>query len=202
MMSRAAPKSNNKREGKESLTRRQRRLRAEIEDIACMANMDHWNILDYEEERRTSQLGLMKDQLVRGQIIMTYTFVDELLSSIIVNKYFTGPDKQFTYKQLWRTKKFQAFCHHVLDGMYLLGKMRLVHDLRAIPKEHRDTIDRLNALRNALAHSFFPQQRYQYRQHKKVVYRDLDIFTVQGFTRFQEDRQSIVDYLLKRAFGI
>jgi len=185
-----------------SLTRTQRRLRAEIEEIASIANMDHWNILNDEEERRTPQLELMKDQLVRGEIIVTYTFIDELLSDIIVNKYFRGPDKQFTYKRLWRTKKFQAFSHHVLDGMYLLGKMRLVHDLRAIPKEHRDTIDRLNALRNALAHSFFPQQRHQYRQHKKVVYRDLEIFTVQGFTRFQEDRQRIVDYLLKRAFGI
>jgi hypothetical protein len=184
------------------LSRRQRRLRAEIEEIAFMASMDHWNILNYEEERRTSQLELMKDQLVRGHVIMTYTFIDELLSAIIINKHFRGPDKQFTYKRLWRTKTFQAFCHHVLDGMYLLEKTRLVNDLRAIPKEHRDNIDRLNALRNALAHSFFPQQRYQYRRHKKVVYRDLDIFTVQGFTRFQEDRQSTVDYLMKRGFGI
>jgi hypothetical protein len=106
---------------KVSLTRTQR-LRAEIEEIASMANMDHWNILDYEEERRTPQLELMKDQLVRGEIIITYTFIDELLSDIIVNKYFRGPNKQFTYKRLWRTKKFQAFSHHVLDGIYLLGK--------------------------------------------------------------------------------
>jgi len=77
-----------------SLTRTQRRLRAEIEEIASIANMDHWNILNYEEERRTPQLELMKDQLVRGEIIVTYTFIDELLSDIIVNKYFRGPDKQ------------------------------------------------------------------------------------------------------------
>jgi hypothetical protein len=133
---------------------------------------------------------------------MKYTLIDELLSNIICHKYFEHPDKNFSYKRLWRTKKFRAFAHHMLDGLYILGKTRLVHDLKPIPNEHRETIDRLNALRNAVAHSFFPEQRYQYRQHRKVIYRGIDIFTIQGFTQFDDDCQRVIDYLVKRAYGV
>jgi hypothetical protein len=183
------------------LTRTQRQLVREIEKIASIASMDHWNIEEYEEERRTSQLKLMKDQLVRSVVIMKYTLIDELLSSIISQKYFKHPLKGFSYKRLWRTKAFRAFAHHMLDGLYLLTKMRLVHDLGPIPNEYRETIDRLNALRNAVAHSFFPEQRYQYRQHRKVIYRGIDIFTIQGFTQFDDDCQRVIDYFVKRAYG-
>jgi hypothetical protein len=167
-----------------------------------MAGMDHWNIEEYEEPRRTTQLEMMKDQLVRSVVIIKYTLIDELLSNIIVHKYFERPGREISYRRLWRTKSFTAFAHHILDGLYLLQKMRLVHDLRAIPRDHRDTIERLNALRNAMAHSFFPENRYQYREQKKVVYRRLDIRTVQGFTQFLEDCQSTIDYLAKRAYGV
>jgi hypothetical protein len=42
--------------------------------------MDHWNILDYEEEARTPILEKMKQKLIRGEIIMKYTLIDEFLS--------------------------------------------------------------------------------------------------------------------------
>ena len=59
-------------------------------------------------------------------------------------------------------------------------------------------MERLNAVRNAVAHSFFPENRYQYRTHKKVLYQGL----IEGFTLFQDECQSIIDYLVKRAFGV
>lgn len=184
------------------LTRKQKKLRSEIEEIAELSAMDHWNILDYDEEQRTVRLQMMKEQLVRGAIIMRYTFIDELLSNVICEAYFKRSDKAFNYKRLWRTKRFSAFAHHMIDGLYLLNKMRLVNDLREIPKDCRRTIEALNALRNAIAHSFFPENRYQYRRHKKVVYEGQDIFDVSGFTRFQDDCQRVVNYLVKRIYGI
>jgi hypothetical protein len=184
------------------LTRTQRRLRAEIEKIASISGMDPWNILDYEEELRTVTLEIMKNQFVRSEVVMKYTFIDELLSNIICHKYFEKPGQRFNYKRLWRTKRFRAFAHHILDGVYLLGKLRMVHDLRAVPPEVRETIERLNALRNAVAHSFFPENRYQYRRHKKVMYRDHHLFTVDGFTLFHNDCQSAINYLVKRGFGV
>jgi hypothetical protein len=183
------------------LTKREQRLKDEIVSIAELSVMDHWNILDYEKDSRSIRLQIMKRDLINSQIVEKYTYIDELLSVIICHTYFRRPKKQFSFRTLWRTKKFKAFAHHLLDGVYLLNKMRLVNDLRAIPTPLKNTIERLNALRNAVAHSFFPENRYQYRKAKKVLYRDLDVFSLEGFRVFQDDCQLVIDHLFRRAFG-
>ena len=58
-------------------TAKQRRLKTEIDDIAAAVTMDHWNIADYDEDARTAILGVMKVKLVRAEIIMKYTLIDE-----------------------------------------------------------------------------------------------------------------------------
>jgi hypothetical protein len=115
--------------------------------------------------------------------------------------YFKKPGKGFSFKQLWRTKKFSAFAYHVLDNLYPLQKMSLVHELKPVPKNIRETLNRLNALRNALAHSFFPENRKAYKAAKAVLYKQHDIFSAEGFDTFQSDARELIDYLFKRAFG-
>jgi len=183
------------------LTKREQRLKDEIAAIAKQSVMDHWNILDYDKDTRSTRLELMKRDLINSQIVGRYTYIDELLSVIICHAYFQRPNEPFNFQRLWRTKKFRAFAHHFLDGVYLLNKMRLVNDLRVIPAELKNTIERLNALRNAVAHSFFPENRYQYRKAKKVLYRGLDVFSLVGFGLLQQDCQLVIDYLFRRAFG-
>lgn len=180
------------------LTTKQRRILSEIDVIASRAGQDHWNIENYEKDARTPKSDLMKRQLIIGEVITTYIYVDELLSVVICNAFFS----KTTFKKLWRTKKFKAFAYHVLENLYPLQKMRLVHDLREVPRDLRDSIERLNAVRNALAHSFFPENRRSYRQHGKVVYRDKDVFSVAGFEAFARDRDELIRYLIHRAFGI
>ena len=58
---------------------------------------------------------------------------------------------------MWRTKKFRIFVHHILDEVYLLPKLKIAGQIGEVPKEVRESIERVNALRNALAHSFFPR---------------------------------------------
>jgi hypothetical protein len=184
-----------------SLTGKQRRLKKDIEDISSLFGLDHWNILQYEERYRTFTLQKIKNQLIRSEIIMRYALIDEFLANIICHQFFKRPQTGSHYGHLWRTKKFSAFVHHLLDGVYLLGKLRMVHDLKALPREIRDNIERINALRNAVAHSLFPENRYQHREHGKVVYRDHDISTPQGLTQFYQESQSTIEYLYKRAYG-
>lgn len=184
-----------------ALNSTQRRLRAEIEEIAAIVRMDHWAIGDYEATARTPHLQAMRQQLVRGEIIQRYTLIDELLSVLICEFYFWKPDRGFSFRELWRTKRFRVFNHYILDEMYLLPKTRLVNAVRVLPKDVRDNIDRINALRNAIAHSFFPENRRQYAKQRRVIYRDVSIFSVDGIKRFEEDSQLVIDYLMDRAFG-
>jgi hypothetical protein len=87
----------------------------------------------------------------------------------------------------------------MLNEMYLLAKVRLVHAIKELPPDVQKAIDRINSLRNAIAHSFFPENRRQYRKYKKVVYRDVDIYTKDGIVKFTEDFDLGKEHLMRRA---
>jgi hypothetical protein len=181
------------------LTAKQRRLQREIAEISEFIGMDHWNISQYPKEARTATLGVIKMQIVRGEIITKYTLIDEFLTVIICHYYFQRPKKNVSFRALWKTKKFQIFNHYIMDDTYLLQKMRVVRAIGEIPPEVRTAIERINAVRNGIAHSFFPENRRQYTEYKKVMYRDEDIFTKSGMERFHEDFDLIKNYLWERA---
>jgi hypothetical protein len=181
------------------LTPKQRRLQREIEELSELIAMDHWNIAQYPEEARTDRLGVIKMQLVRGEIIQKYTLIDEFLTVIICHFYFKRPKRNETFRALWKTQKFQVFNHYIMDDTYLLQKMRVVRAIGEIPSEVRNAIERINAVRNGIAHSFFPENRRQYMPYKKVMYRDEDIFTKAGMKKFHEDYDLISAYLWERA---
>jgi hypothetical protein len=65
----------------------------------------------------------------------------------------------------------------------------------------RDIIERINALRNAIAHNFFPENRRQYAGHKKVMYQGENVYMTNGIQKFEEDFNVVNNYLLVRAFG-
>lgn len=71
-----------------ALTSLQKKLLEELKEIAGMARLDYVDILDYDPKERTLRLRLMKDQIVRSEIIADYTLVDEMLGSIICNYFF------------------------------------------------------------------------------------------------------------------
>jgi hypothetical protein len=184
-----------------ALTSKQRRLRKEIEEIASLINMDHWNIDAYDPPVRTTFLELMKNNLVRSHVIINYTLIDEFLTDIICHYYFRKPKAGYSYKELWRNKKFRIFCQNLMDEIYLPKKLGIVREINDVPKNVSSIIMRINDLRNALAHSFFPENRRQYASHKKVLYSGLDIFSKQGIEKFQEDFGVVREYLHERAFG-
>lgn len=185
-----------------SLNSTQRKLQAEIEEIASIVRMDHWAIEKYDADMRTTYLRAMKQQLVRSEIVIQYALIDELLSVIISKFYFRRPKSEVGFRALLRTKRFRTFSQYMLDEMYPLPKMRLANEIRALPREVRQNIERINALRNAIAHSYFPENRRQYAQHKHVTYRGEDVFSAQGVASFVADANFVTDCLVHRAFGI
>ena len=187
---------------KRPLTPKQRHLKREIEEIASIISMDHWNILEYDEEARMPYLELMKNKLVRADIIMKYTLIDEFLTVIIVHFYFPRKNKNTSFREQWRGKRFQIFNHYLMEETYLLSKMRVVRAIDEIPPKVRDIIEGINALRNAVAHSFFPENRRQYARYKKVVYKNMDIYTTAGVRQISDDFDAVSEYLRTRAFGV
>lgn len=172
------------------LTRRQRELVKELDELSSRLLLDYNNILDYEAASRTPYLEAMRNKLIRGQVTVWYTLVDELLNMELCH-YFFGKKRSFIY--LWRTRKFQNFNYYVLEELHLMQKLRFVKAIRRIPKAILDTIERLNALRNGIAHALFPENL----RKSKPTYKGKNIFTLDGVNQLQEDMDALFDYFLK-----
>jgi hypothetical protein len=184
-----------------ALTRRQRELFKEAEAIAALTKLDYHKIEEADPEARIPLLRIAINNMVIAQMVRCYTLLDEILSDLVVRYFFKQPKKQDHFGRLWRTKKFQTFTHHILDEMYLLKKMEHVHAIDPLPSEVIKTIRKVNALRNAFAHSFFPENRKEHRTNKKVLYSGKDIHTYEGLQLFLNDWDSAWAYLARRAFG-
>jgi hypothetical protein len=165
--------------------------------------MDIWNIEQHERGlQRRYFLQEMKRKFVGAEVIMRYTLLDEFLTDIICDYYFQRPNKEISYRNLWKTKHFKIFVHYIMDETFLLKKLATVEAIIKVPKDVSSAIKQINDVRNAIAHSFFPENRRRYMAHKKVLYRDkVDLFSQQGVQRFQNDYEKARAFLAPLVFG-
>jgi hypothetical protein len=179
------------------LTKRQQALFAEAEAIAKLTNLDFRRVEDTKIDDPDLALQIAIHKMVIGEVVIRYTLLDEILADLIAKFLFDSTD----FPRLWRMKKFSIFVHHVLDGMYLLKKMDTVHAIKPLPSGVIKAIRKINAVRNAFAHSLFPENRKEYRKNKKVLYGDKDIRTNEGLKNFLADYGLAFTYLERRFVG-
>jgi len=79
---------------------------------------------------------------------------------------------------------------------------QLFTPIKVVPGDVSSAIKRINDVRNALAHSFFPENRRRYTADKKVMYKGAHLFTKEGVQKFQDDFEIASNYLIKQAFGV
>jgi hypothetical protein len=123
---------------------------------------------------------------VVGHIVGRYTAMDDLLNNLITS-YFFGMKAIRTPAGAQRPKNLRIFRQHLLDEMYLLKKMQIVHAIEPIPPKVSEHLRKLNAIRNAMTHSSSPEARKEYAKTKRVAYAGKNIFTPQGLTLFEAD---------------
>lgn len=122
--------------------------------------------------------------MIRGQIIMYYTLVDDILGDQILRYYFGEKSDSTKFRE---TKRFQLFNHHIIEDLSLLKKLYFVRDIMAVPKNVIEEINRLNALRNGIAHLFSPEHSKRY----KPFWKGKDIFTFDGIKSMVEDMEKV-----------
>lgn len=166
------------------LTKKQKRLMAELHRLYDLLSLDFYDIKAYPKNQRTVRLELMKRAAVRQEVVTAYTHVDEYLASELCVHFF-GSKKSFP--DLWKTKRFQLFNAHFLEEVSLIPKFRYVKSLRKVPKPIAADIERLNALRNAVAHSFFPENV----RKSRAEWKGKSIFTFEGIERFAQDTLAV-----------
>jgi hypothetical protein len=73
-----------------------------------------------------------------------------------------------------------------------LKKLQLVRAISPLPNRIREDIERLNALRNGIAHAFFPENL----KKSKPAWKGKGIFTPMGIERYQQDIRVVIEYFL------
>jgi hypothetical protein len=179
------------------LTKQQRQIVDDYEQLAAPLKIDV-DQLPGDTTDRTFRLRAIFHEWVRSIVITRYTLIDEYLACIIAN-YMFGKPKTWHYGRKWQAKKFQRFNHYVLDELYLLKKQDFVHAIKPLPSGIRSKIMQVNDVRNAMAHSFFPQNRRRYYKKGGVLYDGTDIFTRPGIERFLSDSGDVLDVVHGRA---
>lgn len=92
-----------------------------------------------------------------------------------------------------RTKKYRAFHNSILEKLPLVQKIDFVKATYHLPVATTKNIYVLNDLRNAVAHSFFPNRR-----RIKPLWKGQNIFSIEGFSAFRNDMALTCRLLSKR----
>ena len=159
----------------------------ELQEIYGLLPLDFYDIKRYPKKSRTTGLELMKRAAIRAEVVTAYTLIDEFLCCELCIHFF-GKSKDFP--ALWKTKKFQRFNYHLLEELSLLPKLRYVKALRKVPRPVASEIEKLNALRNGVAHSFFPENL----KKSRAVWNGLSIFSLDGVKAFSSDMLKVEQF--------
>lgn len=178
-----------------SLTRPQQKLVREIDEIVMRLRINYREIVEYEPDERAPRLRKVRDHVVRGEIVLSYALIDEFLN-LILCKHFFG--RRIDTVRLWKTKRFKNFNYFFLEKLSLMEKLAYVRALKEVPKSIRGDVERLNNLRNGIAHAFFPQNL----RSAKPRWKGKDVFSLEGVSFLVEDLAYMDDYFSKRAYGI
>lgn len=170
------------------LTTKQRELRNEISALLeWLQVVPDLSAIDPAD--RTERLAWAKRELIISTVLREYLLMDEHLNNEMCREFFP----KGTYAALWGTKRFRAFNHHVLERLYLVQKLEFVRARIPLSKEFYKDILALNDLRNAVAHSFFPENR-----RVKPKWKGVDIFAPAGINQFITDMQQASKFFFVR----
>jgi hypothetical protein len=172
------------------LTTHQGRLVRELRELYDLLSLDFYDIKLYRKGQRTTRLELMKRAIVRAEVVTAYTLVDEYLASEL-SVHFFGTEKGFP--ALWKTKRFRLFNYHFLEELSLLPKLRYVKALRKIPRGIAADIEKLNALRNGIAHAFFPENL----KRSRPVWDGKSVFSLEGLKAFVADMGTVKAFFIR-----
>ena len=114
-----------------ALTKKQRALVDELQEMRDLMLLNYEQIEEYPAPSRTTSLLLMRNKLVRGQVVVSYTLIDEFLTNRICCFIF---GRQRSFPDLWKTKRFRLFNHYVVESLSLLEKLRFAKAIQEIPK--------------------------------------------------------------------
>lgn len=175
-----------------TLTRRQQTIAKEIRALLESLRLNPDSLVAVvDREYRTTALALARLHLIRGEVITTFTVVDDLLTHFLAIEMMGGRKQEPWRKKRQRFERVKSVL--VESRMSLRHKLDLFRSFRRVPKQILEVAYGLNTARNALAHVFHLEGR-----KRRARYRGQDILSIGVFDRFQSDTNRLLDFLVGR----
>jgi hypothetical protein len=75
-----------------------------------------------------------------------------------------------------------------------MEKLAFVKAIKTLPKSVVADVERLNAVRNGIAHAFFPENL----RSSKPTWKGKDLFSLEGITQFTEDMSDLYQFFFRK----
>lgn len=170
----------------ELLSQYQKRELHKYERILEAAALNPDRILGFIEDDPAAIVPVLKsmtDQVVRSEVIFSYTIIDLFLDEALFRHFFGTGSKLKKDRSTMRYKTFRL----MLEKLYVLQMLSIVQSFKKVPKGISRKIAAINDLRNGLAHTFFLGNL----SLPKKSYRGHNVFTYKGFSLFKKDAWEI-----------
>lgn len=179
------------------MSTREQKVNKHKNEIRKLKELNGLNdILDTSEKNTYtfSQLEGQKRQLITVLILNSYLQIDAKMSILVANFFFHHCSKEWEVVQkVVNSKEFLVFSKKLLNEMPFLRKVSVIKEFVVIPKDTLTTINKLNDLRNAIAHSLMPEQLGE----ERVKYKGKLIFTLTGAKLIKQDVGKVMSFLQK-----
>jgi hypothetical protein len=173
---------------KSDLSPYQRKVYKNYQDILEELGLNADSFIDSLDETDKAaiipSLKNMMDQVIRSEIILDYTLIDQELDSIIIRHFFrTGQKLVRTNK----TKKYKTL-EKLLENIYPIKKLEIIQSFKKVPREVINIIHAINGLRNGMAHSFFLGKLKAVNK----TYKHKDLTKVAALREFRADVSKLI----------
>lgn len=134
-----------------------------------------------------------KKKIITMMVLGEYLQIDSKMSVLVTNFFFRhcqGTTWE-AVQAIVTTHEFEVFQAKIVNEMPFLRKLSILKEIYDIPKDIVSKVNKLNDLRNAIAHSLVPENL----EHNRTLYNEQSIFTNDGIKVFLTDVQSVMDFL-------
>lgn len=155
-------------------------------------DLDYWNEKKFKSEERFT---IAKENVIRWYTILNHTYIEYLMIGYITRKFFKYKKKISIENMIKKNKNTKTFNQNILENLSFIKKKELLLELKKIPKDIIEKIEKINTLRNKLAHLFSFEIWKKQKWSSIIKYNNYDIMTINGISLFTKEVDDVIDYL-------
>jgi hypothetical protein len=143
----------------------------------------------------STYLQIEKSAVVRARIIMDCALIEEVTALMIMNYILSDSPKWNKIEYFGRIKRYRLFFDEVLARLTSRNKINVVKKFTKIPRRLAETLQRMFALRDMLAHVC----TFDYSDKRALQYKGKNILSLDGFQSYIEDSNKLIVSLMEKA---